>query len=92
MLGRTYIDPVRCERLIEALRQYRRDWNDKLKDWTKDPLHDWTWRASMQVRIANPRAGGSAKSFLAPKPEAYFLLAATISSTILDMGVVSLVV
>src|SRR5262249_10761994 len=49
-------------------------------------------RASMQVRIANPRAGGSAKSFLAPKPEAYFLLAATTSSTILDMGVVSLVV
>jgi len=33
--------------------------------------------------------GGSAKSFLAPKPDAYFLLAATTSSTILDMGPLS---
>ena len=41
--------------------------------------------ASMHVSIANPLAGGSAKSFLAPKFEAYFLLAAITSSTILDM-------
>src|ERR1035441_8584784 len=42
-------------------------------------------RASIQVRIAKPRAGGSARSFLAPNPEAYFLLAAMTSSTILDI-------
>jgi phage terminase large subunit len=46
MLGRTYIDPVRCERLLDALRQYRREWNDKtqmfkdseFKDWTNNPV------------------------------------------------------
>jgi hypothetical protein len=34
---------------------------------------------------SEPRAGGSARSLLAPKFEAYFLLAAITSSTILDM-------
>src|SRR5262249_2972388 len=33
------------------------------------------------------RAGGSAKSFLAPKPDTYFLLAASTSSTICDMDI-----
>src|SRR5580658_4445623 len=42
-------------------------------------------RASMHVRIAKPRAGGSARSFLAPKSEEYLLLAAMTSSTILLM-------
>ena len=33
MLGRTWIDRNRCERGIEALRQYRREYDDRLKDW-----------------------------------------------------------
>jgi hypothetical protein len=40
MLGRVWIDPNRCERGIEALRQYRREWSDSLKDWSRAPLHD----------------------------------------------------
>jgi hypothetical protein len=31
MLGRTWIDPVRCERGIEALRGYRREHDERLK-------------------------------------------------------------
>jgi hypothetical protein len=31
MLGRTWIDPNRRERSIEALRQYRREYDDRLK-------------------------------------------------------------
>jgi hypothetical protein len=42
MLGRSWIDVHRCERGIEALRQYRREYDDKLKDWRKNPLHDWS--------------------------------------------------
>jgi phage terminase large subunit len=42
MLGRTWIDSNRCERAIEALRQYRREHDDRLKDWKKNALHDWT--------------------------------------------------
>ena len=41
MLGRTWIDPVRCERGLEALRGYRREYDERLKDWKQRPLHSW---------------------------------------------------
>jgi phage terminase large subunit len=41
MLGRTWIDPVRCERGLEALRGYRREYDERLKDWKQSPLHSW---------------------------------------------------
>jgi phage terminase large subunit len=42
MLGRAWIDSVRCERGLEALRQYRRAWDDKLNDWKPSEFKDWT--------------------------------------------------
>jgi phage terminase large subunit len=64
MLGRTWIDPARCERLIEALRQYRREYDDRLKDWKTNPLHDWTSHGADAVRtfaagFDDPPATGS---------------------------------
>jgi phage terminase large subunit len=64
MLGRTWIDPLRCERLIEALRQYRREYDDRLKDWKTNPLHDWTSHGADAVRtfaagFDDPPATGS---------------------------------
>jgi phage terminase large subunit len=50
MLGRTWIDSNRCERGIEALRQYRREYDDKLKDWRKNALHDWTSHGADALR------------------------------------------
>ena len=50
MLGRTWIDGNRCERGIEALRQYRREYDDKLKDWRRNPLHDWTSHGADALR------------------------------------------
>jgi phage terminase large subunit len=50
MLGRTWIDSDRCERGIEALRQYRREYDDKLKDWRRNPLHDWTSHGADALR------------------------------------------
>jgi phage terminase large subunit len=41
---------IRCERGIEALRQYRREWNDSLKDWFKAPLHDWSSHGADALR------------------------------------------
>ena len=50
MLGRTWIDPVRCERGLEALRSYRREY-DRLKDWRVNPLHDFSrWLTSISAR------------------------------------------
>lgn len=35
-------DRKRCQRGIDALRQYQRTWDDKLKVFSQKPLHDWT--------------------------------------------------
>lgn len=41
-----------CERGLDALRQYRRVWNDKLKMFNDSPLHDWTSHGSDAFRYA----------------------------------------
>ena len=42
MLNRCWFDEEKCERGIEALLQYRREFDEKLKSWRGRPLHDWT--------------------------------------------------
>lgn len=37
-----WFDEKRCERGIEALRQYRKEWDDEHKCFKSTPLHDWT--------------------------------------------------
>jgi phage terminase large subunit len=51
MLGRTWIDANRCDRGIEALRQYRREYDHRLKDWKNNPLHDFASHASDALRV-----------------------------------------
>lgn len=41
-LANCYFDETNCARGIEALRQYRRDFDEKGKTWRGRPLHDWT--------------------------------------------------
>jgi hypothetical protein len=41
-LANCWFDEDKCERGIEALRQYRRDFDEKGKTWRGRPLHDWT--------------------------------------------------
>ena len=42
MIPRCWFDESKCGRGIEALRQYRRDYDERLKTWRGRPLHDWT--------------------------------------------------
>ena len=39
-----------CTRLVEALRQYQREWDDKGKMWRSRPRHDWTSHGADSVR------------------------------------------
>jgi len=41
-LPNTWFDEAKCGRGLEALRQYRQDWDEKGKTWRSRPLHDWT--------------------------------------------------
>lgn len=50
MLDQCWFDAERCARGIEALKQYRREYDDKLKDWKQRPLHDWTSHGADALR------------------------------------------
>jgi len=41
LLPRAWFDAEKCKQGIEALKQYRRDWDDKLKVFRSHPLHNW---------------------------------------------------
>lgn len=41
MLNRCWFDEEKTARGLECLRQYRREWDDKLKAFKRNPLHDW---------------------------------------------------
>lgn len=51
MLPKTYWDEGKCGRWIEALRQYKKVWDDKKKAFSSQPLHDWTSHAADMTRM-----------------------------------------
>jgi len=50
MIPTCWFDETKCERGIDALRQYRRDWDENGKAWRGRPKHDWTSHASDAFR------------------------------------------
>lgn len=42
MFPRLFINKTRCEKGIEALYNYHRQWDDKLKQYKDKPVHDWS--------------------------------------------------
>jgi len=41
MLQRAYFDMTHCEQGVDALRSYRRQWNELAKSFSDTPYHDW---------------------------------------------------
>jgi hypothetical protein len=41
MLSRAVIDPVRCERGLKCLRNYRKQWDEERATFRDRPLHNW---------------------------------------------------
>lgn len=50
LLPKCWFDAEKCERGIEALRQYRRDFDEKLQAFRVKPLHDWCSHAADAFR------------------------------------------
>ncbi len=50
MMPKCWFDAERCARGIEALKQYRREWDGKRQTWRERPLHDWTSHAADAFR------------------------------------------
>lgn len=50
MLDQAWIDEGRCERGLNALRNYRREWDERLKMFRDNPLHDWASHGADALR------------------------------------------
>jgi phage terminase large subunit len=50
LLDIAWIDPVRCERGLNALRNYRREGVEKLKAFRDSPRHDWSSHGADALR------------------------------------------
>lgn len=50
MLPRCVFDSVKCAKGLDALRQYRSVWDEKLRTPSKVPLHDWSSHSSDAFR------------------------------------------
>lgn len=50
MIPRMYFDAVKCKLGLEAMRQYRTEYNDKKGIFSNAPLHDWCSHAADAMR------------------------------------------
>ncbi len=50
LLPQSWFDRERCAAGLEALRQYRKEYNDRLQAYALHPLHDWTSHAADAAR------------------------------------------
>lgn len=50
MLDSTWIDEVRCDRGLNALRNYRRAWDERLKTFRDNAIHDWSSHGADALR------------------------------------------
>lgn len=68
LLPRCWFDGERCARGLDALRQYRRAYDDRLRSFRGRPLHDWTSHAADGFRYL---AMGLPEPAAQPKPIRY---------------------
>lgn len=50
ILPRCWFDKLKCARGLEALRNYRREWDERKKVFHERPLHDWSSHAADAFR------------------------------------------
>jgi phage terminase large subunit len=50
LLNKCFFDTKSCARLIEALKHYRREWNEKMGIFKARPVHDWSSHAADAMR------------------------------------------
>lgn len=69
LLPRCVFDETNCRQGIEALKQYRREWDDKLKTFRTRPLHDWTSHAADAFRYLAMNLEPKAKAAVISYPK-----------------------
>lgn len=65
MLARSLIDPVRCEKGLKCLRNYRKEWDEDRATFRDKPLHNWASHGADAFR--NFAQGYVEPSIVAPR-------------------------
>ena len=73
ILPKCVFDEKKCERGIEALKQYRREWDDDRKTYRAKPMHDWTSHGADAFRYFATAFKPKTKSALQLKPQLGFV-------------------
>jgi len=68
LLPRCWFDATKCMRGIEALRQYRREYDERLRAFSARPLHDWTSHAADAFRYLAMGLRPADESWTRPLP------------------------
>ena len=50
LFSRFWFDAAACHQGLEALKAYRREWNEQRRTWSDTPLHDWSEHGSSALR------------------------------------------
>lgn len=50
ILSRCWFDEIKCKRLVDALTEYRKDYNEKTRIYSDNPRKDWTSHAADAFR------------------------------------------
>ncbi len=84
LFPRVWIDETRCERGIECLTHYRRDYNAKLGQFKPTPVHDWASHAADAYRYLAVSQAKQQQAQRAPikYPRLSIVLACACSSTL----------
>ena len=51
IIARCWFDKQKCERGLNALSSYHKEWDDKLKTWKSQPQHDWASHGADAFRM-----------------------------------------
>lgn len=73
LLPRCWFDSERCQRGIDALRSYRREWDEQAQTYRDKPLHDWSSHPAdafryMAVGLREPRLPAKPERPAPPAP------------------------
>ena len=76
LLPRCWFDAERCKRGIDALRNYRKDWDETHKTFRLKPLHDWASHGADAFRIGAmsiPKSGQKREDIQYREPPGYYV-------------------
>lgn len=71
-IKRAWFDKTRCERLVDCLRSYHREWDEKNKIFKPTPKHDWASHGADSFRyVAVAELNGKLKTYSINYAELY---------------------